>query len=68
MIIDLNSLDLTGFFFISTDGASIGTSCCTNSFEKNIDIFILLKLQEIDPRNMTEMLDDHFHQHKKTTD
>ena len=69
MIINLNSLALAGvFFLISTDGASIATSCYTNYFEKNINIFMLLKLQEIDTRNMTEMLDDHFHQHKKTTD
>ena len=57
MIINLNSgLDYLSldksFFFISTDGASIGTSCYTNYFEKNINIFMLLKVQEIDTRNM----------------
>ena len=52
---------MTGcFVLVSTDGANIGTSCYTNYIEKNINIFMLLKQQEIDTRNLAEMFDGIF--------
>ena len=52
---------MTGLFvLVSTDGANIGTSCYTNYIEKNINIFMLLKQQEIDTRNLAEMFDGIF--------